>query len=133
MRKELERVGALDLVDGEARLRSTTVVDAKDEADAALKLLSGPYPLLAVLAHNELVVRAGKRWPIETISQRSVPKSELAHVRELVSVRMLAATKTITDLLDAYSTVHDNDGKEASMVPVSVGIYYAEGLEKIDP
>lgn len=130
MRKELERVGALEAVNGEARLRSTTLVDPEDEEEAATKLLSGPYPLLAVLAHNDLVVRAGKRWPIETISQRSVPKSELAHVRELVSVRMLAATKTIADLLDAYSTVHDDIGEDKTMVPVSVGIYYAEGLKK---
>lgn len=132
MRKELQRVGVVEVEDDGVRLRSTTVVDEKAEAEVAEELLSGPCPLLAVLAHNGRVENGTKRWPIATIGQKAVPKSELAHVRELVSIRLRAATTTIEDLLDAYATIRGGEGADEPMVPVSAGIYYVEDLGDVE-
>lgn len=128
MRKELQRIGAVELIGDTLRLTQTAPDSVQAEAQLARQLRAGPYPLLAALSRNEMAGAAGNVWPLETIGQKSIRKSDVGRVRKLVSVRLRAATTTIADLLDAYATLHAGEGADEAMVPVSAGAYYVEGL-----
>lgn len=128
MRKELQRIGAAELIDDRLHLSPQQQDDEQGELQMAEQLRAGPYPLLAVLAHNEQAYRGSQAWPLETIGQKSIRKSDISRVRKLVAVRLRAATTTIADLLDAYATLHVGEGTDEPMVSVSAGVYYSEGL-----
>ena len=98
----------------------------------ASQLRAGPYPLLAALAHNELVYKDSDSWPLELAGGKQIRKSDIRRVRKLVSVRLRAATTNIADLLDAYATLHAGEGADEPMVAVSAGVFYAEGLNPAD-
>ncbi len=133
MRKELQRIGRARVVN------DTLVLDPPDEADIeaeeamALRLRAGPYPLMAVLAHNESAKRESEIWPLESVGLlKTIRKSDVARVRKLVSVRLQAATTTISDLLDAYATIHSGEGADEPTLAVSAGVFYAEGPVSTD-
>ena len=99
------------------------------EDDMASILRAGPYPLLAAIARNETVFREDDAWPLETVSRKTIRKADVKRVRKLVSVRLRAATTTIADLLDAYSTLQSGEKTDEKLVPVSAGVFYTEGLD----
>jgi len=132
MRKELERIGAAELVDETIRLCPTSPEKVRAEEQMADELRAGSYPLLAALAHNEAVYKGRDSWPLEQVGQKSIRKSDIGRVRKLVSVRLRAATTNISDLLDAYATLHAGQGADEATVSVSAGVYYAEGLNVED-
>lgn len=127
MRKELQRIGAVELVNDSIRIPPSLPDNQQAEEAMAGQLRAGPYPLLAALAHNESVFKDGDAWPLETVGLKSIRKSDVRRVRKLVSVRLRAATTNIADLLDAYATLHDGEGADEPMVAVSAGVFYAEG------
>jgi hypothetical protein len=126
MRKELQRIGAVEIVDETIRIAPTYAGDSQAEEEIACQLRAGPYPLLTALAHNESVYKGSDRWPLESVGQRSIRKADVRRVRKLVSVRLRAATTNIADLLDAYATLHKGEGKDTEMVGVSAGVFYVE-------
>ncbi len=126
MRKELQRVGRARLENDVLVLCPRNGDDLAAEEAMAQRLRAGAYPLMAALAHNEAVKKNGDAWPLETVGLKSIRKSDVARVRKLVSVRLRAATTTISDLLDAYATIHAGDSTDEPTLSVSAGIYYAE-------
>lgn len=132
MRKELHRIGAVDFVDDAIQLRPDQPGKEQAESEMADQLRAGPFPLLAALAHNESVYKGTDKWPLESVSRKSIRKSDVRRVRQLVSVRLRAATTNIADLLEAYSTLHRGEGTDEPMVAVSAGVFYAEGLNQAD-
>lgn len=127
MRKELQRIGAASC-SGDAMVLSPTRPDNSEaEEDMARRLRTGPYPLMAALAHNELAQKASEIWPIETVGLKSIRKSDVPRVRKLVSARLHAATTTISDLLDAYATLKAGEGTDEPTLAVSAGVFYSEG------
>ena len=132
MRKELQRIGAAELVDDALRLCPVSPGIAGAEESMASQLRAGPYPLLTALAHNEMVHKDRDSWPLEQIGQKVIRKSDVGRVRKLVAARLRAATTNIADLLDAYATLHAGQGTDEATVAVSAGVYYAEDLEVED-
>jgi hypothetical protein len=132
MRKELERIGAAELVDDALRLCPVSPGIARAEENMASQLRASPYPLLTALAHNEMVHMDRESWPLEQIGQKVIRKSDVGRVRKLVAVRLRAATTNIADLLDAYAMLHAGQGTDEATVAVSAGVYYAEDLEVED-
>lgn len=127
MRKELQRIGRVELQQEKMLLCSPDPAELEAEEAMAERLRAGPYPLIAALAHNEAARKSSETWPLETVGLKSIPKSDVARVRKLVSVRLRAATTTIADLLDAYATIHAGEGTDEPKLAVSAGIFYAEG------
>ncbi|MGI9249212.1 MAG: DUF6502 family protein [Woeseiaceae bacterium] len=132
MRKELQRIGAIELVDESVRLQSEGPGNEQAEDEMAGQLRAGPYPLLAALAHNDSIFRESDRWPLETVGPKSIRRSDMARVRNLVSTRLRAATSNIADLLDSYATLYSGEGTDEPMVAVSTGVFYVEGPEDPD-
>ncbi len=132
MKTELKRIGAVECVDGRYRLLPEDPDRQAAEEAMAAELRAGPYPLLTAMARNEAVVREGDEWPFEAVSRTNIRKSDVRRVRKLVSVRLRAATTNIADLLDAYATLQNGDTNDEKLVPVSAGIFYAEGLDTED-
>ena len=128
MRKELERNGAAEVVDGTVVFCPPRPESLQAEEDMARRLRAGPYPLMAAIAHNEVVEKNSEVWPLETVGLRAIRKSDVARVRNLVSVRLRAATTTIADLLDAYATINSGDEGDEPTLAISAGVYYSEGL-----
>lgn len=128
MRKELERTGAAEVVDGTVVFCPPRRENLQAEEDVARRLRAGPYPLMAALAHNEVVERNSEAWPLETVGLKAIRKSDVARVRNLVSVRLRAATTTIADLLDAYATISSGEETDEPTLAISAGVYYSEGL-----
>lgn len=132
MKTELKRIGALACEDGKFRLLPDDPGKLESEEAMAAELRAGPYPLLTAIARNDALVREGDEWPIETVCARSIRKSDVRRVRKLVSVRLRAATTNIADLLDAYATLQNGEASDEKLLPVSAGIFYAEGLDTED-
>jgi len=132
MRKELQRIGAVELQDESIRIEPGRPDNEEAEDAMASQLRAGPCPLLTALAHNETVLRDSDAWPLETVGLKSIRKSDVRRVRKLVSVRLRAATTNIADLLDAYATLHNGEGADEPMVAVSAGVFYAEGPTNTD-
>ena len=132
MKTELKRIGAVVCDEGRFRLLPDDPDRRASEEAMAAELRAGPYPLLTAVAKNETVSREGDAWPIETVSRTTIRKSDVRRVRKLVSVRLRAATTNIADLLDAYATLQDADAADEKLVPVSAGVFYAEGLDTKD-
>jgi len=132
MKTELKRIGAVVCDEGRFRLLPDDPDRRASEEAMAAELRAGPYPLLTAVAKNETVSREGDAWPIETVSRTTIRKSDVRRVRKLVSVRLRAATTNIADLLDAYATLQDADAPDEKLVPVSAGVFYAEGLDTKD-
>ena len=129
MKKELQRIGAVEC-DGERLTLHPERLDDQEAEDAmAMQLRAGPYPLLAAIARNESVFRDDDAWPLETVTRKSIRKSDVRRVRKLVSVRLRAATTNIADLLDAYSTLQNAEAADERLVAVSAGVFYTEGLD----
>lgn len=131
MKKELQRIGAVEC-DGHS-LTLQPADPGKQEAEElmAAQLRAGPYPLLAAMARNETVAREEDKWPQQTVTRKTIRRSDVRRVRKLVSVRLRATTTNIADLLDAYATLHNGDSDE-KLVPVSAGVFYAEGIDTDD-
>lgn len=129
MRKELQRIGAVEIDGDSVKLLADCPRKYAAEEDMAAQLRAGPYPLLAAIARNESVFRDENGWPLEAISRASIRKSDVRRVRKLVSVRLRAATTNIADLLDAYAKLHNGETPDDKLVPVSVGVFYTEGLD----
>lgn len=132
MRKELQRIGAAKSIDGAMVLCPSCPGNQQAEDDMALRLHAGPYPLMAALAHNEAAQKNNDLWPLETVGLKSIRKSDVARVRKLVSVRLRAATTTISDLLDAYAMINAGEGTDEPTLAVSAGVYYSEGPNLAD-
>ena len=132
MRKELQRVGAAELVGESLRFCPASNGRLQREKIMASQLRAGPFPLLAAMAKNETVSQDEDSWPQETVSCRTIRKSDVSRVRKLVSVRLRAATTNIADLLEAYSTMQNGDGADEPLVAVSAGVYYTEGIDVTD-
>ena len=126
MRKELEHIGRVALQKDGLVLCPPDAAAIEAEDAMAKRLRAGPYPLMAAMAHNETAKKNGDIWPLETVGLKSIPKSDVARVRKLVAVRLRAATTTISDLLDAYATIHSGEGTDEPKLAVSAGIFYAE-------
>ncbi|MGI9233762.1 MAG: hypothetical protein ACR2RD_09045, partial [Woeseiaceae bacterium] len=126
MRKELQRIGRAELKDGLLIFCPPNGADLDAEEAMAQTLRAGPYPLMAALAHNEAARVDREMWPLESVGLKSIRKSDVARVRKLVSVRLRAATTTISDLLDAYATVHAGEGTDEATIAVSAGAFYVE-------
>lgn len=129
MRKELQRIGAVEVDDDNIRLLDDSPRKFEAEEDMAAQLRAGPYPLLAAITRNESVFREEDDWPLGAISRASIRKSDVRRVRKLVSVRLRAATTNIADLLDAYAKLHSGEGADDKLVHVSAGVFYTEGLD----
>ncbi len=133
MRKELQRVGAAELIDDSLlRFCPPTNGRMKREEKMASQLRAGPFPLLAAIARNECTAHDDEDWPQETISRKTIRKSDVSRVRKLVSVRLRAATTNIADLLDAYSALQNGEGRDEPLVAVSAGVFYTEGIDSSD-
>ncbi len=132
MKTELKRIGALECEEGRYRLLPEDPDRFVSEDAMAAELRAGPYPLLTAIARNEMVLRDGDAWPMESVSRTNIRKSDVRRVRKLVSVRLRAATTNIADLLDAYATLQNGDTNDEKLVPVSAGVFYAEGLDTKD-
>lgn len=126
MRKELQRVGRAKTVDRVLVMCPPDAAEREAEEAMARRLRAGPYPLMTALAHNEAEPKEAELWPIETVGMKSIRKSDVGRVRKLVSVRLRAATTTISDLLDAYATIHAGEGRDEPTLAVSAGVFYAE-------
>lgn len=132
MKTELQRIGAVQCENGRYKLLPEDSGRLASEEELAAELRAGPYPLLSAIARNRKVVREGDIWPQETVSRTTIRKSDVRRVRKLVSVRLRAATTNIADLLDAYATLQNGDAADENLVPVSAGVFYAEGLDTKD-
>jgi len=132
MKTELQRIGAVQCENGRYKLLPEDSDRLVPEEELAAELRAGPYPLLSAMAKNKTVVREGDIWPQETVSRTTIRKSDVRRVRKLVSVRLRAATTNIADLLDAYATLNNGDEADEKLVPVSAGVFYAEGLDTKD-
>ena len=132
MRKELQRIGRARVVNDALVLDPPDEADIEAEEAMAERLRAGPYPLMAALAHNESAKRESEIWPLESVGLKTIRKSDVARVRKLVSVRLRAATTTISDLLDAYATIHSSEGADEPTLAVSAGVFYAEGPVSTD-
>jgi len=132
MRKELERIGRARIEERVLILCPPDPAIHKAEEAMARRLRAGPYPLMAALAHNELTQKDAEVWPLETVGTKSIRKSDVARVRKLVSVRLRAATTTISDLLDAYATIHAGEGRDEPTLAVSAGVFYSEAPAATD-
>ncbi len=129
MKTELKRIGAIECVEEGFKLLPEDPDKLASEEAMAAELRAGPYPLLTAIAKKGTAVREGDEWPFETVDRKSIRKSDVRRVRKLVSVRLRAATTNIADLLDAYATLQNGDATDEKLVPVSAGIFYAEGLD----
>lgn len=132
MRKELLRIGAVEIVGETCRLRPADPQKEVAEEQMASQLRAGPFPLLTALAHNESVYKDSDSWPLDVVAGKKIRKADVRRVRKLVSVRLRAATTNIADLLEAYATLHAGEGTDEPMVAVSAGVFYAEGLDPGD-
>ena len=126
MRKELQRIGRARPDGDTLVLCPPDKAEQQTEEAMAARLRAGPYPLMAALAHNEAAKKSSDLWPLENVGLKSIRKSDVARVRNLVAVRLRAATTTISDLLDAYATIHAGEGTDEPTLAVSTGVYYAE-------
>ncbi len=129
MRKELQRIRAVEISGEMIRLNPPDEDAMRAEKEMANQLRAGPFPLLAALAHNESVYKDDDRWPLENVRHSAIRKTDVDRVRKLVSVRLRAATTNIADLLESYATLHNGEGRDAPMVTVSAGVFYTEGLD----
>ncbi|MBU2677143.1 MAG: hypothetical protein KJP16_08655 [Gammaproteobacteria bacterium] len=127
LRKELQRIGTAEVRDDTVHLCPESPVKEKLEAEIAMQLQAGPHALLAALARNGSAHMSGDNWPLATVSQKSVRKSDLCRVRKLAAARLRAATSNIAELLDAYAVPPDGKGVDEPVIEVSAGVYYAEG------
>ena len=132
MRKELERVSAIEPDGGAMRLLDPRPAVRLEESQLATELRSGPYPLLAAIAANHLSDDPKDHWPVETVHEKSIRRSDVRRVRQIVSGRLRAATTGIAELLDAYATLHGGDEQDEPTVPISAGVFYAEGVRVPD-
>ena len=128
MRKELERISAVAPVGGSMKLVEPSPALRLEEGRLATQLRSGPYPLLAAIAENHMTDNPQEHWPIETIRGQSIRRSDVRRVRQVVAGRLRAATTNIAELLEAYATLHAGDGQDEPTVPISAGVFYAEGI-----
>ncbi len=132
MRKELERISAIETVADGVRLRDPSPGDGLAEKRLATQLRAGPYPLLSAIAHNHMSDSPLEYWPIETVREKTIRRSDAGRVREIVSGRLRAATTNIAELLDAYAALHAGDGDGEPRVTVSAGVYYTEDVDSPD-
>ena len=129
MRKELERISAVETVGDYMRLLEPGAATRLEEGRLAAQLKSGPYPLLAAVAANHMSDDPKDDWPIEIVRETSIRQSDVRRVRQIVSGRLKAATTNIAELLEAYATLHGGDEQTEAGVPISAGVFYTEGIE----
>jgi len=129
MRKELERISAVETDGDYVRLCEPRPGVEFEESRLVAQLKAGPYPLLSAIAHNHMSPAPQDNWPIETVREKTIRSSDVDRVRQIVSGRLRAATTNIAELLDAYATLHSGDGDNESRVAVTAGVFYTEGVD----
>lgn len=132
MRKELQRIGAIDVVDTNVRLRSDIPDREADEVELVRQLRAGPYPLLAALASDPIQMLANGNEPHAALSRSLVRSSEVPEVRARIAQRLRSANKHLADLLNAYEVKNNGACADEPTVPISAGVFYAEALESDD-
>ena len=132
MRKELERISAVEPIGDLMRLVDPSPAIRLEEGRLATQLRSGPYPLLAAIAENHMTENPQEHWPVETVREQSIRRSDVRRVRQIVTGRLRAATTNIAELLEAYATLHAGNEQDEPTVPISAGVFYAEGIEVPD-
>jgi len=129
MRKELQRIGAIDVVGAEIRMRSALPDLTADEAELETQLRAGPYPLLAALASNQSQPPNGACKPHAALSQSLIRSSEIPEVRTQIAQRLRSANRHLADLLNAYEMQNNGTCADDPAVPVSAGVFYVEALD----
>jgi len=132
MRTELQRLGAIDVVGACVRLRSTMPDLSANEADLAMRLRAGPYPLLAAIANDCAVRKTGHCGPHAALSRSLIRTSEVPEVRSQIAQRLRSANKHLADLLNAYEVKNNDACADEPTVPISAGVFYAEALDNAD-
>ena len=132
MRKELQRIGAIDIVDNDVRLRSNMPESSADEADLEAQLRAGPYPLLAALADDRGEHTNGHCRPRAALSRSLIRSSEVPEVRTQIAQRLRAANKHLADLLNAYEVKDNGVVADEPTVPISAGVFYAEAVDSTE-
>ena len=126
VRKELLRIGAIETDGSRVRLQPPAPDRAAKEQCMAVKLKSGPYPLLTALAATEGCNTDQESWPRATISCSRVRSSEVGQVREHVAQRMRLASRQLNDLLKAYEVQNGGVPPDEPTVPICAGVFVAE-------
>ena len=129
MRKELQRIGAIDLVGDAVRMRSSLPDQFPDETKLAAQLRAGPYPLLAALANSATPAANGSVAPHAEVSRSMIRTSEVPEVRSQIAQRLRLANKHLADLLNAYEVGGNGSCADEATVPISAGVFYAEALD----
>ena len=129
MRKELERIDAVRVVDDSIHLVEPPADTKLKENRLATQLQSGPYPLLRAIAHNHMSDNPVDAWPFETVSETAIRHSDAARVQKIVSSRLHSATANIAELLEAYAALHADENDDDGRVAVTAGVFYTEGVE----
>ena len=132
MRKELQRIGAIDVVDANVCLRSDIEDCSAKEVELAKQLRAGPYPLLAALAYDRVHATNGCGEPRAVLSQSLIRSSEVPEVRTRIAQRLRSANKHLADLLKAYEVGNNGTCADEPTVPISAGVFYAEAIESDD-
>ena len=132
MRKELQRIGAIDIVGTDVRMRSELPDRSADEAELEAQLRSGPYPLLAALASERGERKNGYCQPHAAFSRSLIRSSEVPEVRTQIAQRLRSANKHLADLLNAYEVRNAEHCADEPTVPISAGVFYAEAIDSSD-
>ena len=132
MRKELQRIGAIDIVGDHVRVRSDMPDRSADEAELEAQLRAGPYPLLVALAEDRGEHTNGHCRPRAALSRSLIRSSEIPEVRTQVAQRLRTANKHLADLLNAYEVRNNGMGADEPTVPISAGVFYAEAVDNND-
>ena len=132
MRKELERTSHVESVGDALHLPEPSPGALVAEHRLAKDLLGGPYPLLAAIAASHMTDQPEDTRPIESLHSRSIRHADAKRVRQLVSSRLRATVANIAELLDAYATLHENDGEEEIRLSITAGVFYTEGIDVPD-
>ena len=132
MRKELQRIGAIDAVGADVRLRAELPDHTADEAELATQLRAGPYPLLTALASHRIQSHNGSGEPHAALSRSLIRSSEIPEVRIQIAQRLRSANKHLADLLNAYEVKNNGACAGEPTVPISAGVFYAEALDSND-
>ena len=132
MRKELQRISAIDVVGTDVRMRSEVPDRSADEAELEAHLRAGPYPLLAALADARRERKNGYCQPQAALSRSLIRSSEVPEVRSRIAQRLRSANKHLTDLLNAYEVKDNSFCADEPTVPISAGVFYAEAIDNSD-
>lgn len=131
MRTEMKRVGVLK----EDDLGSLMVVDrffkSESEHETLVSVLvHSVYTLLSNIAHNTDPALKDSVWPHRVAHTQVIKSGDTRQLRRITRDRIVDFAESIDDVFTAYESLQGDESTDNSNVPVAVGVFYFEELDK---